>query len=158
MKTKTKIISVICPMFALMASGTAMAADATGTLVVEATVANACNVSTSPVGFGEVGLEQASANGTITVNCTVASPFTVALDGGQSGDIDDRELTSAEGNSLKYQLYTSANNTAVWGDGATGDTVDGAGPTQTLTVYGKTLGDPTAAGAYTDSVTVTVTY
>lgn len=158
MKTKTKLVSAIYPIFALLASGTAIAADATGTLAIEATVLNACSVSTTPVVFGEVGLTSVTGNGTVIVNCTIASPFTVALDGGSSGDISNRQLTNGTGDTFGYQLYTAANNVTVWGDGTTGDTQAGIGPNDTLTVYAATTTVPSAAGAYTDFVTVTVTY
>ncbi|MDB2439265.1 spore coat U domain-containing protein [Hellea sp.] len=159
MKNTTKIIAAISPILLLIGAGTASAQqDATGTLVVEATVSNVCSVATTPVTFGEVGLTDVSTNGSITVTCTIFSPFEVALDGGNAGDINGRQMDNGLGNTIDYQLYTEANNTTVWGDGTSGSTVDGTGPSETLTVYGATLSGPEAAGTYTDSVTVTVTY
>ncbi|MFN4184601.1 MAG: spore coat U domain-containing protein [Hyphomonas sp.] len=137
----------------------AYAATATGTLDVQATVVNTCVVLTTPVVFAGVGLDEVTANGSITVNCTNTSAFTVALDGGDSGNISARTLTHASlPASFNYQLYTDAGLTTVWGDGVTGSQADGAGPSQTLTVYGRTTSTPDTAGAYSDEVQVTVTY
>ncbi|MDA8708694.1 spore coat U domain-containing protein [Hellea sp.] len=158
MKNTTKIIAAISPILLLIGAGTASAQDATGTLNVNATVLNVCTVTTSPVVFGQVGLTDVSANGTISVACTIAVPFDVALDGGGSGDITARQLENTAGDVFGYQLYTTADNTVVWGDGTNGDTVAGSGPQATLTVYGATTSGPVAPGTYTDDVTVTVTY
>lgn len=138
---------------------TAHAATATGTLDVQATVLNTCVVTTSPVVFSNVGLDEVTANGSVTVNCTNTSAFTVALDGGDAGDIAARTLTHATlPTSFEYQLYTDAGFTTVWGDGVTGSQANGTGPSQTLTVYGRTTTTPDEAGAYSDEVQVTVTY
>ena len=146
---------------AMLAAGAqaAHAATANGTLDVQATVINTCVVSTAPVVFASVGLDEVTANGSVTVNCTNTSAFTVALDGGGSGDISARELSHASlPASFTYQLYTDAGLTTVWGDGVTGSQANGTGPSQTLTVYGRTTSTPDTAGAYSDEVQVTVTY
>lgn len=140
-------------------AGQAHAAQATGTLQVQATVLNTCSVSTSPVVFSNVGLSAVTANGSVTVNCTNSDPLSIALDGGGSGDIAARELThDSLPNTFTYQLYSNVGLTTVWGDGVTGSAYSTSGPSQTLVVYGTTTGTPVAAGGYSDSVQVTVTY
>lgn len=140
-------------------SQAAYGATANGTLDVQATVINTCVVATSPVVFSNVGLDEVTANGAITVNCTNTSAFTVALDGGDAGDISARTLSHTTlPASFGYQLYTDAGLTTVWGDGVTGSQANGTGPSQTLTVYGRTTSTPDTAGAYSDEVQVTVTY
>lgn len=137
----------------------AHAATATGTLDVQATVVNTCSVSTAPVVFSNVGLSQVDATGSITVNCTNTSGFSVRLDGGNSGNINARKLNhDTLPASFDYQLYTDSGFNTVWGDGTTGDVGNGTGPTQTLTVYGRTMSTPDTAGAYSDEVEVTVVY
>lgn len=137
----------------------AHAATATGTLDVQATVVNTCSVSTAPVVFSNVGLSQVDATGSITVNCTNTSGFSVRLDGGNSGNINARKLNhDTLPASFDYQLYTDAGFNTVWGDGTTGGVGSGTGPTQTLTVYGRTMSTPDTAGAYSDEVEVTVVY
>jgi spore coat protein U-like protein len=140
-------------------ANTAHAAQATGTLHVQATVLNTCAVSTTPVVFANVGLDAVTATGGITVNCTNSDPVSIALDGGTSGDISSRTLThSSVAASFTYQLYSNPGRTTVWGDGVTGSAYSTTGPSQSLTVYGETTGTPQAAGSYTDQVQVTVTY
>lgn len=146
---------------AALAAGSqgAFAASTTGTLDVQATVVNTCVVQTTPVVFAAVGLDEVTANGSVTVNCTNTNGFTVALDGGDSGNISARTLSHTTlPASFTYQLYTNPGLTTVWGDGVTGSTANGTGPSQTLTVYGRTTSTPNTAGAYSDAVQVTVTY
>jgi spore coat protein U-like protein len=143
----------------LSLAGAAHAAQATGTLQVQATVLNTCAVSTTPVVFSNVGLSAATATGGITVNCTNSDPLSIALDGGSSADISARLLThNSLPNTFTYQLYSNAGRTTVWGDGVTGSVFATTGPSQTLVVYGATTGTPVAAGGYSDAVQVTVTY
>lgn len=142
-----------------LCAGNAHAAEATGTLNVQATVLNTCVVSTAPVVFTNVGLSVATATGGITVNCTNSDPVSIALDGGGSGDIAARELEHASlAESFTYQLYSDSGRTVVWGDDVTGAAYTTSGPSQTLVVYGATTGTPEAAGSYSDAVQVTVTY
>lgn len=137
----------------------AYAAESTGTLQVQASVLNTCVVSTSPVAFANVGLTEATANGSVTVNCTNSAGFTVELDGGAAGNINARTLSHvSEPTEFTYQLYTDAGYSNVWGDGVTGSINNGTGPSQTFVVYGRTTGTPDTAGNYADEVQVTVTY
>lgn len=152
-----RTISAALLMASLAAS--AHAAEATGTLNVQATVLNTCVVSTAPVVFSNVGLTEATATGSITVNCTNSDSFTVRLDGGGSGDINARTLVHAtEPVDFTYQLYTNGGFGTVWGDGISGSTLDGSGPSAVLTVHGRTTSTPVHAGSYSDAVQVTVTY
>ncbi|KCZ55331.1 hypothetical protein HY29_12405 [Hyphomonas beringensis] len=143
----------------ILCTPTALADTATGNLQVQAVVLNTCAVATLPVVFADVGLTSTTANGTITVTCTNTGGFTVALNGGGSGDIAARELSHlTETSSFEYQLYTDAGFSTVWGDDSTGSTVSGTGPLDVLTVYGQTTSTPEIAGSYSDSVQVTVTF
>lgn len=106
---------------ALAISGAAMAATSTGTLTVDATLENACLVTTTAVSFGVVAVESEDGFGSVQVQCTNNGAFTVALDGGESADIAVRELShSTLPASFTYQLYTDAARTLVWGDGTVG--------------------------------------
>jgi spore coat protein U-like protein len=73
------------------------------------------------------------------------------------------------GNFISYNLYSDAGYSTPWTTGATNSTCTtvgqcyigtGTGSAQTLTVYGKvpTVAVAPAAGSYTDTVTITVTY
>ena len=64
-------------------------------------------------------------------------------------------------NTIPYAIYSDAPLSTNWGNTIGTDTVSGTGSgiLQVFTVYGKIPAGATApAGAYTDTVTVTVTY
>lgn len=139
----------------------ARAATATGSMLVSATVLSTCLVAVLPMAFGNYDTTQNDAQADVTVTCTGTTPWTLDIDGGGSGSISAREMTDGGSESLDYQLYTDAGRTTVFGDGATGDTATGTGSglPQTVTVYGRVPASQfPAAGAYTDTVTVTLTY
>jgi len=122
------------------------------------------------LGFGNYtpGNGAVTANSTITVNCTKATGYTIALNpGSTTGDAYTQRLMTSAAGTLQYNLYTTAALTTVFGDatGATGqDAGTGTGMANALnyTVYGQ-LPDNAANQAstpatYTDTITVTVTY
>ena len=63
---------------------------------------------------------------------------------------------------MDYQLFSDQNRTVPWGDGTNGTTTlggTGAGTAQSITIYGRVPQQPTPqAGAYSDTVTATITY
>ena len=70
-------------------------------------------------------------------------------------------MTAPGGALVNYTLYSDTNRTTVWGQTIGTDTVSasGSGAAQSYTVYGRVPVQTTPApGAYTDTITVTVTY
>lgn len=142
-----------------------LAATVTDTMAVTATVQSACVVSATPLAFGTynpVAGTNLDATATLNVTCTQGTGYNVGLSagGGSSATTTVRKLTSS-GNTLNYALYSDSGRTTNWGNTVSTDTVAGtAGASATAyTVYGRIPGNQnTTAGAYTDSVTVTVTY
>jgi spore coat protein U-like protein len=68
---------------------------------------------------------------------------------------------TAGGATVGYALYSNAGRTTNWGNTVGTDTVSGTGngTGQALTVYGRVPPQSTPApGAYSDTITVTVTY
>jgi len=126
-----------------------------------------CDVSAVGVNFGvynPLSVTATTATGTVSLSCTLGlfSSWTVGLSAGSSGSFAQRVLGGA--GSLAYNLYTSAAYSSVWGDGSGGTGVMSG--TQTLgttnvsyTVYGRIPArQDVAAGAYVDTITVTVSY
>lgn len=150
---------------ALLAPANAHAATDTDTMTVTATVISSCNVAADDLAFGNydpVAPAPLTAATTIEVTCTNGTDYAVALDEGlgSGASIATRKM-SAGGDTLDYSLYQDAAHTQVWGETSGVDTVDGTGTgaTATLDVYGMVDAAQTApAGAYSDTVTVTVTY
>jgi spore coat protein U domain-containing protein, fimbrial subunit CupE1/2/3/6 len=132
---------------------------------VTATVAKQCNVSASPLNFGNsVGLLTATVNATTTlgVQCSSNTSYNVGLDAGLNGggNINARKMVLGA-NSVAYQLYQNSARTQVWGNTVGTNTAagTGTGSTQSLTVYGQVPVQATPpAGTYNDTIVVTVTY
>lgn len=124
--------------------------------------ATSCTVSTVSVNFGTYNVYATTAlqtTGQITVTCNpVSTSYIVALNGGTYGTITQRKQSSGS-DLLLYNLYTDPARTVLWGDGSTsGVTVTSSGLTP-LTVYGVIPAQQdVSAGAYSDNVSVTVSF
>ena len=162
----------------LGAASGASAASATTTFTVSANVLKTCSVSATNLAFGNYtpGGGALTSTSTVSVLCTNGTGFTAALNGGSTsgGTVAQRLMAESGGSgTLQYNLYTTAAHATVWGDG-TGSTVTQAGTgagmaaadAQTLTVYGQLPDNAAnqaapvtgATTAYSDTITVTVTY
>lgn len=143
------------------ATGVADAQTATDTFVVRATVVARCSVAAQDLDFGNYDAAAAlDATTTITVQCTSGTAYAVALDGGESGDIGNRTMSSGSG-LLAYNLFQDSANTILWGDGAEGEELVGVGngASQVATVYGRIeSGQFVSPGVYIDTITTTITY
>lgn len=125
-----------------------------------------CSATTLGVAFG--GYDPFSgasvdSTGTVTVTCLVVNSYTIALSAGGSGSYTPRTLVNG-GNILDYNLFVDAARSTIWGDG-TGGTSISSGSIGILllpndhTIYGRIPGGQNpAAGSYSDTITVTVTY
>lgn len=148
-----------------LAPQAALAATATDTIAVTATVQSACVVVASPLAFGNYNPTSSAnvdASTTVNVTCTQGTAYTLGLNAGTTtgGTTTVRKLNSS-GHTLNYALYQDSGRATNWGNTTGTDTVAGTAGTSAAayTVYGRIPGSQnTTAGAYTDSVTVTVTY
>jgi spore coat protein U-like protein len=130
---------------------------------VTATDATICSVNASALNFGSTGVLRSALDATtsITVTCTNAAPYAVALDGGLSGATNpaQRKMSQAS-QQITYGLYQDSARTQPWGDAA-GTTAAGTGSglAQTFTIYGRVPSQGTPSpGTYADTVVVTVSY
>jgi spore coat protein U-like protein len=148
----------------LLGGGQALAGSDTGVLGVDATVASNCTGISGTLAFSTfnpLANTDLDVDGTILLTCTVGSTATVALNGGGSNDITARVLDGPGSYTLPYQLYTTTTRDIVWGDGTNGSTRTqaGTGSQMSMTVYGRIPAATDApAGAYSDSVIITVTF
>ena len=131
---------------------------------VTATNATNCMVSASPLNFGSTGVLRAALDGasSVSVTCTSAAPYTVALGGGLSGATDptQRKMTQAAAQ-VTYGLYQDSGRTLPWGDSVGVNTMAGTGTglAQSFTVYGRVPAQTTPApGTYSDTVVMTASY
>ena len=148
------------------AASPAWAASVSSQFNVTATVLKNCAVAASDLAFGNYTAGSGSpvtASTTVSVTCTTALAYTIALDGGQTtSDVNARAMTDGAAHNLSYGLYTTNGYATVWGDGSAGTSTvagTGNGAAQAVTVYGRIPASQfVAAGSYTDRVTVTVNY
>ena len=152
---------------AMLLPGAAQAATVSSTMSVTATVTANCTISTSALAFGNVNtISGANVDGTggLTITCTNGTPWSAAagVGAGSGASYANRRMTSGA-NLLNYNIYTTAARTTVWGNGTAGTSAvagTGSGTAQAVTVYGRVASGQTGvpAGAYADTVSVTVTY
>jgi spore coat protein U-like protein len=133
-----------------------------------------CAASATGVAFGNYTPLQTTAStstGTVVVNCFAtgaAGTVTLLFDlsTGMSGSYSPRNMFSGT-HPLSYNLYLNAAHTQIWGDGTGGTstisttlTVTPRRPAQARqTVYGMIPnGQDVAAGSYSDTIVVTVSY
>lgn len=132
-----------------------------------------CTVSSSGISFGtydSLSSQPLETSGTVTVICRGTNAgdavnYDIALGTGGSGNFDHRRMSSGV-STLTYNLYTTPARNSIWGDG-TGQTktihgghgVGQSTVTRNYTVYARVPGRQNIqAGAYIDSVVVTVIY
>jgi spore coat protein U-like protein len=142
--------------------GNSLASNAPFT--VTATNSTICSVSVATLNFGTTGVLRSNVDATTTVSvtCTNQAPYTVALDGGQSGATDPTQRKMTHGGvSVTYGLYQDSSRTNPWGD-STGVNMaagTGSGLSQSLTIYGRVPPQTTPApGTYSDTVVLTLSY
>jgi spore coat protein U-like protein len=130
----------------------------------------ACGVTTTGINFGAYDVFAAvprDTAGTVTVACDRNPPTDVTISIGPSptsGGFQPRQMRHAsQSDRMSYNLFTTASMTTVWGDGSAGTStvllrkVNKNRPV-TTTIYGRIPpGQNVSVGAYSDSVTVTIT-
>jgi spore coat protein U-like protein len=131
-----------------------------------ATVAPSCRVTAGNLDFGTQSLLTGAAEATssISVTCTAGQSYAVGLSQGTTagGTTTTRLMAHAgSGATVPYQLFADPARTQNWGN-SLADDVEGTGTGGAVahTVYGRIPAQPSApaAGDYSDTVTVTVTY
>jgi len=130
-----------------------------------------CTASASGFSFGNYDPSASSPNdtsGTVTLNCTgvvsLMGTIDIAASPGTSGDATARQMAQG-GDRLNYNLYTGSNRISIWGTGVNGTSTISATLngllvfSQSVTVYGRLPAHQwVKAGAYADSIIVTITY
>lgn len=116
-----------------------------------------CTVSATNVAFGTYTGALVEITGTVTVHCTNGAAYDVGLSGGDSGSVTARTMMNGTA-PLNYALTSGSYAGTNWGNtNPTWVTGTGTGANQVLTVYGElAAAQYVAPGAYTDTITVTV--
>jgi spore coat protein U-like protein len=164
--TKFKTLALSAGTAALLfTAGAPQQAEASTTVAVSAAVLSSCLVTALPLAFGTYLPTQSTnttAQTSVSVTCTNGTPYNVGLNAGigTGATVATRKMTSGA-NLLSYSLYSDGGYSTVWGSTIGTNTVTGTGSglVQTITVYGSiTALQAVPAGAYTDTITVSLTY
>jgi spore coat protein U-like protein len=139
------------------------AATATSTMVVSATVQATCLNTITPLAFGTYTGALINSTATITITCTNTTPYNIGLDVGlaSGATVSTRKLAGPAGALLNYGLTSVSATGANWGFTIGTDTVTGTGTgaAQPITIYGTLPANQyVTPGAFTDTITATVTY
>jgi spore coat protein U-like protein len=114
--------------------------------------------------FGNYSGAAVTATAAVNVVCTNTTTYNVGLDKGANGaSVTARQMKSGT-NLLNYSLFRDSAQTLNWGTTVGTDTLAGTGngnvvTPQQLTVYGQVPANQfVVPGAYTDTITATITY
>lgn len=132
--------------------------------------AAACTISATGVAFGAydpLSTTHDDSTGTVNLGCppAVSAPI-VALSAGGAGTFSPRRMAGGAFN-LDYNLYSDSGRTTIWGDGTggtstvtlSGGTVSAGTRNFSRTIYGRIPRlQNVGAGAYGDTITLTVTF
>jgi spore coat protein U-like protein len=162
MKSALSVVALGLLAFGL-APRLAVAATASTSFGVTATVQATCLVSASSMRFGIYTGAAVNATAAVSVNCTNSTPYNVGLSAGLApgATVANRKMIGPGSALLGYALTSNSQGLVNWGQTAGTDTVAGTGngSVQALSVHGQIpAGQYVPAGAYADVVTVTVTY
>lgn len=141
---------------AAVASAPAFAATTSGTVDVTLNVDNACSLTTAAIDFGTVAdfASATTANSLSTLRCTPTAVAVVTVSAGANVNGTQRRLRSGA-NYIDYNV-TDSSNTA-WP--AAGLSFTGTGSDVSLGLRGIVpVQSAKPAGAYSDQLTITVTY
>lgn len=133
----------------------------TAQFAVRASVVADCQITATDLNFGTYSSASAATGSTpLNLRCTPGSSATVSLDGGSSGNPQQRHMTGPA--NLNYQLYRDAALQDPINTGGAAFQLQGSqntGQTVVYTVHGQVpAGQTVPAGNYTDIIRVTVQY
>ena len=163
---RTRIALALAAGVGLVSSAAYGGATATSTFQVKVTIQAQCLAATATtLDFGTQGVFAANVDqiSTLQVQCTNTTPYNIGFDKGANGiAVTARKMKGGPTNELlSYSIYSDAGRVTNWGNTVGTDTVSsiGNGAAQSFTAYGRIPVQTTPTpGAYTDTITVTVTY
>ncbi|MFN0192865.1 MAG: spore coat protein U domain-containing protein [Aestuariivirga sp.] len=131
---------------------------------VSAIAGGVCTVTATNLDFGAQTLlnNTVDASNSVSVRCPSAVPYTIGLNGGNTGAADPTAREMDNGTDIvTYGIYRDAARSLGWGETIGVNTVagTGTGAVQNYTAYGRIPAQVTPpADTYSDTIVVTVTY
>jgi spore coat protein U-like protein len=141
----------------------AVAATASASFGVSATVQATCLVSASAVTSGIYPGAVLNATSGVSVTCTKPTPYNVGLSSGPApgAAVVTQKMSGSGSGLLAYALASNSQGRVNWGQTVGADTAAGTGngSPQTLSAQGQVSGGQHVASiGYGDTITVSVTY
>jgi spore coat protein U domain-containing protein, fimbrial subunit CupE1/2/3/6 len=123
--------------------------------------AASCHFSSNGIAFGAYDPTAATTvrvAGSIDYHCSSSTTAVIAIDGGASKDVNARRMASGA-ERLAYNVYKNSSGTDVWGDTLGTGLWAALGKRGSIPIYGMMAPhQDAAAGAYADTLTVTVVF
>ncbi|WP_417808839.1 spore coat U domain-containing protein [Thioclava sp.] len=136
-----------------------------GDFNVSADVTASCELSVSPMDFGQLSSainSNVDATASVDVSCSQNTPYSITMDMGTGSGVSDPGHRKMRNTiySLDYGLYRDSARSQPWGQTpAQSASGTGSGSNQHFPVYGRLHAGQTGhLGTYSDSVIVTVNY
>lgn len=153
----------VAALLPILPCSAAQAAVTTSTFNVTADVLTSCFINDNNLNFGAYSGVQLDGTTTLTATCSNGTPYTIGLTQGigLGASVSSRKLTGPGTDILNYTLSQDAAHTVPWGNTIGTDTQAGTGngAAQSFTVFGRIPGNQfVAGGAYSDTITVTLTF
>jgi spore coat protein U-like protein len=141
----------------------AAAATTTTTFTVTANVTTNCTITANNLNFGAYSGVVLPGTTTLSATCSTGTPYNIGLNAGTStgASVTTRKMTGPSTDLLAYGLFQDGAHSVNWGNTVGTDTVPstGTGAAQSFTVFGQIPASQfVAAGAYQDTILVTLTF
>lgn len=154
------LLGVIAGIFA--ATGPGHATTTTANIAVSMTITPTCQTNLTTLAFGTYAGVQSDVTASVNLTCTNSTPFTIAINAGQQSTGNYQWNMAGPGATrLAYQIFRDSGRTNLWGGSQGVDTVGGTGTGAAVVIpmYGRMkAAQYVQPGAYTDTVTMTVSY
>jgi spore coat protein U-like protein len=160
MKKMTQIIALFFLVATPLFAASKVSAKFEASLNVEA----ACEINVREIDFGVWGLldREIRMKSPMTVTCTIDTPYSVTIDGGQSGEPYKRYMQGGKsGEIVMYNLYLNSDFKQVWGldVGSNDYTGKGTGAGEELIIFAEVPAQTSVSpGSYYDKITATINY
>lgn len=171
MRYRRNLVTIVAVLVTLVlvaiTARTTEAGSVATNMSVSATVDSSCQIATTNLSFADYSPLGANATipddatATVTITCTLGTSGQILIGHGTNWTGSQMRMLNAVASTyLPYTVYQDNAHTVVW-DGITGMTIPPAPDTtpRTYTAYGRVpAGQTVASGAYSDTVSISISF
>lgn len=163
----SRLCAVLCVLGSLLFASKIIATNLTSSLPSSANIMPNCQFMSENISLSFGSYDPINANITNTkeaattfrLRCIKGTSAIISINNGLNAMGDVRRMRGAGQSYLNYELYTSANRTTVWNTTNTVSYSANNPQPKQFSIYGRIpAGQDVSAGAYTDTVTLSVTF